>query len=131
MSVDIDITATEDDVPEEKFDFSSWEDVLIEIVPTGEPIKGLPFWDGYEVEWATVIGCQSNDVTGAASYAQSYGGYLDYICCDLIECPGEGWWVIERVTGRYFRGDGWTTDDDMDFYCEGHRPATEDEINAA
>lgn len=27
----------------------------------------------------------------------------------------EGWWLIENITATYHHGDGWTTDDDVDY----------------
>lgn len=47
---------------------------------------------------------------------------------DLFEAHPPGVYVIEGSTGAYFRGDGWTTDDDAEFYPGTIRPATDDEI---
>jgi hypothetical protein len=36
----------------------------------------------------------------------------------MIDCPGEGWFIVHGVTAVFSKGDGWTTDDDMEFTCE-------------
>lgn len=113
----------------EKFDFSSPEDVLIEIVPYEGVVRPTD-WSHASIESCTVLS-NAKRVLGAASYDNIYGGFLDYTIQDLIDCPGAGWWVVEGITGCYIRGDGYATDDDMDFYCTGIRPATVDEISQA
>ena len=118
---------TKQDDEKEKFDFSSPEHVLIHVICEA-PETGPPSWKAFSIEECNVIWGAKEDVTGAASYEMSYGGFLDYTIKDMIDCPGSGYWVVENVTGRYIRGDGWMTDDDMDFYHGDVRPATEDEI---
>jgi hypothetical protein len=111
----------EDDSEKEVFDFKSPENVLIFVLDNGE--------FGFEIETATVIWCANDQVTGAASYDHDYGGFLDYTIASMIDMPEkEGWYVVENVTGHYIRGDGWTTDDDMEFYYDTVRPATAEEI---
>lgn len=39
----------------------------------------------------------------------------------------EGDWVFVGVHGHYFRGDRWTTDDDVEFYYDEIRRATDEE----
>jgi len=116
---------------EEKFDFNSPEDVLIQVTfSPGASNHSYGQWKDHVIETCTVIkGVEG--VTGAASYEQSYGGFLDYTIEQIIDCPGEGWWVVENVTGDYTKGDGWMTDDNMNFYCGAVRPATEEEIKLA
>ena len=109
------------------FDFNSPEDVLIQIIAD---VEDIPSWRDYHVEYATVINAKDG-VTGAASYEQEYGGFLDYTMQDLIDCPGAGWWVVEGVTGVYTKGDWGFTDDDMRFSCKGVRPATAEERKMA
>lgn len=116
---------------EERFDFSSPEHVLIEVVEDGFNQHGYGEWKGRTIQTCAVIWSADNTVTGAASYEQSYGGFLDYTIEGMIDYPGEGWWVVENVTGYYSKGDGWMTDDNMDFYCGPVRPATPDEIAMA
>lgn len=126
-----------DDIPdeadphEEKFDFSSPEDVLFEVVGPHEPDKPLDNWDNWSIESTTVINMANPDVTGAASYDANYGVGLDYLIKSSTTPPGEGWFVMPGVTGVYHKGDGWMTDDDMDFNFGEIRPATEDEIKQA
>lgn len=109
--------------PEEKFDFSSPEDVLIEVIADDDPHQRWD-WKGFKIETCTVI----KGGNGAASYEHAYGGFLDYTMEEIADCPKcEGWFVVEAVTAVYHRGDGWTTDDDMDFECTGIRPATDEE----
>ncbi|RWB95605.1 MAG: hypothetical protein EOQ56_28060 [Mesorhizobium sp.] len=33
-----------------------------------------------------------------------------------LDLPGEGRYLISDISGDYIRGDGWTTDDDVDWY---------------
>lgn len=123
------LISEQDDDPEgeEVFDFTIPEDVLIEVVPFAciEAREGR--WPGFSIESCTVIRGKTG-VTGAASYEQSYGGFLDYVIEDLIECPGEGFFVVEGVTGNYTKGDGWMSDDDMSFDYKLVRPATPEDI---
>lgn len=114
----------------ERFDFDSPEDVLIEVIADDIADQTLPHWDRHVIETCTVIR-GAKGVTGAASYEHAYGGFLDYTVQGLIVCPGEGWWIVEGITGDYRRGDGWSTDDDMRFDCKGVRRATADEIGEA
>lgn len=113
----------------EVFDFSSPEDVLIYVLYDHNR-HGYGEWKDHVIETCTVIK-GAEGVTGAASYEQSYGGFLDYTIEQIIDCPGEGWWVVENVTGEYIKGDGWMTDDNMDFYSGAVRPATEEETKLA
>jgi len=122
---------SEPDPHEEKFDFSSPEHVLIEVVGPHEDDKPKDDWENWSIESCTIIWQANPNVPGAAEYDRCYGGFLDYTIQGLIDPPGEGWFVIENVTGHYSKGDGWTTDDDMEFYFTGVRPATEDEIKQA
>lgn len=119
-----------DDEPEikEVFDFNCREAVLIEVVPDDSAYEKFD-WLGWKVEWATIISSDNDEVSGAASHEQAYGGFLEYMIEGMVECPkAAGWYVVEGVTGHYTRGDGWTTDDDMDYYYESMRPATAEEI---
>lgn len=127
----------EEAIETETFDFSSPEDVLIEVVDgfdesvhsMGDPPKG---WNRWRIEYCTIINKKNPDVTGAASYENIYGGFLDYTVEGLVDCPEkEGWFVVVGVTADYSRDDGWMTDDNMDFYYEGFRPATLEEIALA
>lgn len=119
-----------EDVPE-KFDFTSPEDVLIEIIDL-EDDSVKDGWRRFSIESCTIIRQANPEVTGAASYEESYGASLEWTIKEMVDCPnGPGWFVVEGITGHYHKGDGWTTDDDMDFYHTGIRPATDDEIKLA
>lgn len=117
-----------DETFKEVFDFSSPEDVLIYVTKDTCDREKSGGWKNFRIEEWLVINCSNPDVTGAASYEQCYGGFLDYTIESLIDCPGEGWFVVEKVTGHYFKGEWGFTDDDMDFYFENVRAATKEEI---
>lgn len=106
------------------------EDVLIEVVGPHDDNPANLKWDNWSVESCTVINGAEN-IMGAASYEQAYGSFLDYTIQGLIDCPGPGWFVVKDVTGSFTKGDGWMTDDNMDFYCGKVRPATPEEIAQA
>jgi len=112
---------------EEEFDFNSPEDVLIEVVGPHDGDAGNTNWDNWSIETCSVINGVKG-VIGAASYEHGYGCGLEYMVQSLIDFSGAGWFVVGGITGDYVRGDGWTTDDDMTFYCHGIRPATKEEI---
>lgn len=120
------VAETEEDcVDDETYDFSHPENVLIQVVKSENGFT----WKGFKIEHATVMASFEDTVSGIASYEQSYGGFLEDRMEEIIDCPyKEGFYVIVGVTGAYFRGDGWSTDDDMDFYCEDVREATAEEI---
>lgn len=107
------------------FDFSSPENVLIEVIADDGAAAG---WSGHSIETCSILDEANSAVCGAAYYAEHYSGYLEQTIKGLIDCPGPGWFVVEGVTGRYFHGDGYEIDDDMDFYFESVRPATAEEI---
>ena len=124
-----DLTAIEQDDPE-KIDLMSPEDVLIEIKASNPDFVGPLAWNHASITTTMIIN-GVNGIMGAASYDACYGCFLNYTIENMIECPGQGWWVVTGMTGHYMRGDGWTTDDDMDFYYDGLRPATQEEIEQA
>jgi hypothetical protein len=66
------------------------------------------------------------DLDSSVFWIQEGIGF-DYFL-DLCDFPPDGVWVIEDVTGSYTRGDGWSTDDDEDWYFSGPRPAESREI---
>lgn len=109
------------------FDFNSPEDVLIEVVEDTISKE----WPGLSIASTTVIAGKEG-VTGAARYDQEYGSFLDYTIMGMVDNPGKpGWYVVVGITGEYFKGDGWTSDDDMHFAYKSIRPATEAEIAMA
>lgn len=58
---------------------------------------------------------------------EGFDYWLDYHFRGEITEPG--WYVIEGVIGNISRGDGYSTDDDVDWECYPARKATEDEID--
>lgn len=116
----------EEDEYQEKIDFNHPEDVIV-FIEESEGNWGYGEWKNHSIAYCDVI--QKDDVImGAASYDACYGGFLDFTMQDLIDDPKPGWFVVENVTGVYHKGDGYMTDDDMDFYCKKVRPATKEEI---
>jgi hypothetical protein len=118
--------SSDDGTEAEKFDFNNPEDVLIEVVGEGDLD-----WKNYTIESHTIIRSRDAETIGAAGYDAAYGGFLDYTIQGLIDCPGEGWFVVKGVTATFHKGDGWTTDDNMDFDCGDVSAATADEIALA
>jgi hypothetical protein len=103
-----------------KIDPSVPEYVLFEI--TGEE-RHFSNIVAYEIGGA-------DDVMGIVSYEQSYGVGVEFLLEDVLEeWPAVGFWVMEGITGAFFRGDGWTTDDDVEFYGGTLRPATQEEVS--
>ncbi|OCP21949.1 MULTISPECIES: hypothetical protein [unclassified Ensifer] len=132
MRVKLELIPITDDADTEDmkiFDFTSPENVLIEVV-MHDPAGPTDKWTNFSIESTTVISGKEG-VTGAAEYERCYGAGLDYTIQQIIDPPGEGWFVIVGMTGHYSRGDGWMTDDDMEFYHEAVRPAIEEEIKLA
>lgn len=113
--------------PEPKIDFNSPENVLIRVV--GDEFA--THWGNHSIESCTILGGADDNVMGAASYEQAYGSFLDYTIQDMIGCPGAGWFVVEGVTAEFFKGDGYTSDDDMRFDYKLVRPATAEEREMA
>lgn len=111
---------------EEKFDFSKPENVFFYAIHDEQLKEHTYNKREFQIEEL----CVMNPCNGAATYEQAYGASLDYTVSDMIddEIKSDGFYVMEDVTGVYTRGDGWMTDDDMDFYCGKVRPATEAEI---
>ncbi|AGC36166.1 hypothetical protein B7L88_gp122 [Rhizobium phage RHEph10] len=130
MQLAFTIAAAEETEEEpERIDLSSPEDVLIEVI-MHDPAGSKTDWENFGIESTTVINGKEG-ITGAAEYERCYGTSLDYTIKDLIDPPGEGWFVVQGVTAKFHRGDGWTTDDDMSFWHEAVRPATPEEIAEA
>lgn len=112
--------------PEENYEpvirFDAPEDILIEVIPCPSSK-----WGGMKIEWCGVLN-GPDDCTGAAGFAISYYGLFEYVLEDLIDPPERaGWYVVTGMTGHFSRGDGWTTDDDTEYYFESVRPALPEE----
>jgi hypothetical protein len=117
----LEITGTEDNTD---FDPPSYKDrgmIVFEIMGLVEDYRG-------RLEYNIEV----YDYDGAAFW-MAEGAGIDYWFNDLgmlDEGLQPGFYVMEGVTGHYFRGDGWTQDDDEEFYFETLRYANEQEILA-
>jgi len=71
-------------------------------------------WSKYEIDWEDYSGCVGGlDETLGIQYALNEG-ILDVGELKL------GWtYEVHGITVEWTRGDGWTTDDDVDYYVEG------------
>lgn len=71
-------------------------------------------WSKYEIDWEDYSGCVGGlDETLGIQYALNEG-ILDVGKLKL------GWtYEVNGITVVWTRGDGWTTDDDVDYYVEG------------
>lgn len=113
---------------EPTYDLSYPEDVLI-LVDESE-ISLSCTWRSVGLEIVEVdIQGSASEPAGAASYELSEGSGLEYCLESMIWPPPRwGFYVVEGVTANYYRGDGWETDDDMDFEFDLMRPATVEEM---
>lgn len=113
----------------EIFDFTTGEDCIFEVIGPGMDRKcERGFWKDHQIEDFYVLA--NHGTTGALSYDQSYGTGVKHILESMLyphEVHGPGVYVIEEVTCYFTRGDGWMTDDDVDFDYRLVRPATIEE----
>ncbi len=68
--------------------------------------------------------------TGCVIYIQQGIG-IDYFLenyVDMDEITTSGLYVVDGIIGTYYKGDGWSTDDDEKWEYSEIRPATEMEI---
>ncbi len=123
-----DLIPTEPEVDDEpEFDFKVPENVLIRVIEDtlGQVNRN---WTGWSIDGLVVLD-NGTTKTGAASYEDGYGGFLEYTIMAFVECPKrEGYFVVEGITATVTRGDGWMTDSDMEFKHTGIREATPEEI---
>jgi hypothetical protein len=68
---------------------------------------------------------------GCTFYIQEGMGLEYFVDTYGEEITGPGYWTFVGVHGVYYRGDGWTTDDDEDWYFDELRPSTPEEISEA
>lgn len=110
-------------------DFKAPESIIVWIsrVNDGDGRSRHGPWSRHSIEHTMIID-GPDGVMGAASYELAYGCGLDALAETLIDDPAEGWWVVKDITAVFTKGEWGYTDDDMDFYCEGIRPATPEEI---
>ena len=115
-------TIIEDD--EDDYQPPSYKDVgtiLFRIHGLKDDYRGK---EEYEIEVFGYDGC---------AFWMQEGAGIDYWLTDmglLCEDLQPGFYVMEGIIGSYFRGDGWTTDDDEEFEYEFLRYATQEEIDA-
>jgi hypothetical protein len=112
------------ELPEGDFEPPSYSDpgwILVEIITTGLLKDGG--WHDYE------LGETATD--GAAFWIVEEEGLEHWLDGHLRgEITDPGWYVIEDVIGTFSRGDGYSTDDDVDWEFASPRKATEDEIDS-
>ncbi len=71
------------------------------------------YWEKWEIDYEEYSGCVGGlDETIGISYAINKGMFIDP---DEIRFGFT--YTINEITVVFTRGDGWTTDDDTDYYC--------------
>ena len=119
------IADLETDEDNMEYDFSVPEDVFIEVIKDPSDHRS---WKKLSIEFTSVMP-GDNQMSGAASF-ENDNGFLDYTIEDMCEEPiSAGYYICEHITAVYYKGDGYVTDDDMDFDCKRLRPATQEEID--
>lgn len=117
------------------YDFSLPEDAVIEVIPwSGVGNRTGIRCNGLQIEYVRVADYEEG--RGAATYENCEVGLFDLTLEDILgaeDAPGEGIYVVEDVTARYFPGTTmWDSpepqDPDMDFEIGRVRPATPEEI---
>lgn len=88
------------------------------ILVTVEPKTGTYAWD-YDV-----LGYDC----GSSVFWISEGMGFEYWFDLYADFPGPGTYLLTGISGEYFRGDGWETDDDEHWMMGDCRLATTDEI---
>lgn len=110
-----------EDESEEEFDLPKYSDegyIFVKIIS----VDPNPEYYRYELE---VL-----EYTGSAFWIQEGEGF-DYWCNEHLDIELPGFYVIEDVSGHYYRGDwSYGEDDDVDWYLGNVRRATEEEIKA-
>jgi hypothetical protein len=120
------IDLEEEELGDYEYDFNRPESVIMRVFDRdGYKYPGSS-WKKFYLEDVHVM--RSEEFSGAASY-ESENGFLDYTIEGMCDEPEEeGYYVVEGITATFDKGDGWMTDDDMDFYYEKIRKATPEEI---
>lgn len=114
---------------DQQFHFDDPEDVLIWVICLLEDGEegDRTSWSNWSIEQIEMLKV-GKGAGGAAEYDRLHGVGLDYTLRSILDVPtAEGVFVVEGITGVYHRGDGWTTDDDMEFAYKAVRPATAEE----
>lgn len=105
------------DEPEEKYEYPSYSDPGSLLVKVLTILNGTGYCGRYELE-VIEFDCDSSLMW------LNEGIGIDYWLQDAVDFDKPGYYVIEGVTGTYYRGDGYTTDDDEEWDYEVVRPAT-------
>lgn len=109
---------TADEYKQPEYDFSIKESVLIHVCED-EYLLGL---DVLEIT-------SPKSKLGWAS-CEYENGALDYMLSERLGTwvlKNSGYYVVEGVTGKYYLGDGWSTDDDAEMFFDSVRKATPEE----
>lgn len=117
------ITAVETDPKEEECSYPSYKDPGRILVVSHGPAPPYPSGQPNVYRFSTEV--LGHD--GCAFWIQEGEGF-DYWLDQVDEMEVPGTYVIEGIIGHYMRGDGWTTDDDVDWEIGVVRPATPEEI---
>lgn len=110
--------------PFEKFD-QEWEP---DYSQAKEENLIVQFEDGDQIYIHGIWDADGGDGMGLVQHEHDHG-CLDYMIGQTLRSDlPDGYFIIERATMTYYRGDGWTTDNDADLDYENIRPATIPEI---
>lgn len=110
--------------PERNFNFNHPENVLVHVL-----FEASTYHDELLLHQVAVLD-DGSGIDGYATYDHDEGMLEFELLQGLSKTDfahGEGWYVIQSVTGAYFKGDGWMTDDDSEIYLGEIRPATDEE----
>ena len=66
---------------------------------------------------------------GAAFWIEEEIG-VEYFIQEYTSIRTDGWWVIEGTTGTFYKGDGYVTDDEVEWNYEFIRPALKSETGS-
>lgn len=98
--------------------------ILFELLE--EPSYQFTRWDEAQKKHVEV-GLMIDEIQheGGSAAIEAEQGMLEDAVYDLLDPAdvGPGWWVIDGFYGTFCKGDGWMTDDEVDFECNEIRPA--------
>jgi hypothetical protein len=107
------LTPIDDDGEPEWPKYSDKGDIIVEVTGPGTVYQ----WD---IDGSSCLG-------GSTQYVNEGIGVAFFVDEYVEEIDGPGIWIIKGVNGQYNRGDGWSTDDDEDWYYDECRLATKEE----
>lgn len=118
------LIAAPDSEPEWEYPKPGKSTILFELIE--EPTYCWTRWDPDQKKHV-MVGLEIEEIQheGGSAAIEAEQGMLDHAVYALLDHEEHtaGWWVIEGFYGRFIKGDGWTTDDDVDFECDEIRPA--------